>query len=479
MHPLLQRQLKKFFGADCPEELELFVGAVEASYVAFEDDAKILHRAMELSSQELTQANSEVRAVIEAIPDVILRIERDGTIVPMKAPESGGGPGTHQFNKRRISSNLSNLPNPAVRDAFRKALDELFVDGQQKTFEYSIPSEFGENYFEVRLVGLKETDAIAIIQDITKRKQAESEHERLNQELISASRYAGMAEVATGVLHNVGNVLNSVNVSVGLLSDQLSKSKTPSLTRAVEMLREHQSSLGEFLTNDPKGKQLPDFIGVVADQLARQQAVLVREVQGLQRNIEHIKEIVAVQQSYAKVSGAREKLFVHDLVEHALRMASASLAHREIEFVREFAMVPGVLADRHLVLQILVNLITNAKQALDARTEGRRLVLRTRLGADGNVCVDVSDNGIGISRENLAKIFSHGFTTKKTGHGFGLHSSANAAKEMGGSLLVRSDGPGTGATFVLELPAATATTPARPPLTPPSQPSSQLNPVAA
>jgi len=455
----------------------LFIGAVDASYVAFEADAKILHRAMELSSHELTQANSEVRAVIEAIPDVILRIERNGTIVPMKAPESGGAPGAHQFNKRRISSNLSNLPNPEVRDAFQRALDELFVDGQQKTFEYSISSEFGEHYFEVRMVALKETDAIAIIQDITKRKQAEVEHQRLNQELITASRYAGMAEVATGVLHNVGNVLNSVNVSVGLLADQLSKSKTPSLTRAVEMLRNHRGSLAEFLTNDPKGKQLPDFLEVVAEQLARQQAAFVREVQGLQRNIEHIKEIVAVQQSYAKVTGAREKLFVHDLVEHALRMASASLAHREIEFVREFAMVPPVLADRHLVLQILVNLITNAKQAMDPRTEGRRLVLRTRLSEAGRVWVEVEDNGIGISRENLAKIFNHGFTTKKGGHGFGLHTSANAAKEMGGGLFVRSDGPGKGATFTLELPAEPPAV--RPSPTIPSESSSQSKSVAA
>ncbi len=461
MHTLLQRQIRKFFGGQVPDELGSFVAAIDASYVAFEGDAQILHRSMELSSQELTQANSEVRAVIEAIPDVIMRLDREGNIVPLKAPEHGADPEAHRFNKRRISSNLAHLPDPAIRDAFQRALAGLLADGQQKTFEYAVPSESGEHHFEVRLVALKDSNAIAIIQDITKRKLAAVEHDRLNQELIGASRQAGMAEVATGVLHNVGNVLNSVNLSVGLVVEQLRKSKLTSLTRGMQLLHEHRANLAEFLTGDPKGRQLPDFLEAVAEQLIREQAALIKETQGLQQNIEHIKQIVSVQQSYAKVSGVLEPLVVCTLVEDALRMGSGALAQRHIEVVREFATIPLVLADRHRVLQILVNLITNAKQALDLKTDDRRIVLRILSGESGRVRVEVADNGVGISRENLARIFNHGFTTKKLGHGFGLHSSANAAKEMGGSLNVRSDGPGTGATFVLELlPAKVAAQPA-------------------
>ena len=96
--------------------------------------------------------------------------------------------------------------------------------------------------------------------------------------------------------------------------------------------------------------------------------------------------------------------------------------------------------------------LNNAKQALDARPESRRLTLRIASSEGGRVRVEVEDNGTGIARENLTRIFQHGFTTKKTGHGFGLHSGANTAWEMGGSLQVHSDGPGTGATFILELP---------------------------
>ena len=261
-----------------------------------------------------------------------------------------------------------------------------------------------------------------------------------------------MAEVATSVLHNVGNVLNSVNVSASLVVDQLRKSKTAVLARAAKLLSEHQDDAGEFLNNDPKGKQLPAFIEALAEQLIREQSMLTKEMQGLQQNIEHIKQIVSRQQHYATLSGVQEFLALQELVEDALHMVSSALARHRIEIVRQFEAVPPVLADRHKVLQILINLISNAKHALDHRADGRRLCLRVVRGKAARVRVEVMDNGLGIPQENLVRIFSHGFTTKEDGHGFGLHSGANAAKEMGGSLDVQSDGTGTGATFILELP---------------------------
>ena len=115
--------------------------------------------------------------------------------------------------------------------------------------------------------------------------------------------------------------------------------------------------------------------------------------------------------------------------------------------------------DKHKVLQILVNLISNAKYALsDSDAKERQLTIAisrqpSRASSDdGFAEVSITDNGIGIARENLIRIFGHGFTTKKNGHGFGLHSGALAAKEMGGSLSVQSAGPGKGATFTLSLP---------------------------
>ncbi|HAV63730.1 MAG TPA: hypothetical protein DCY13_15355 [Verrucomicrobiales bacterium] len=287
--------------------------------------------------------------------------------------------------------------------------------------------------------------------DITEQKLAAEQISRMQRELVEASRMAGMAEVATGVLHNVGNVLNSVNVSATLIVEEIRRSKTASFVKAVRLLREHGDDAGEFLSRDPKGRQLPAFFAALADQLSREQALLGREAQGLQENIEHIKQIVNMQQSYAKVSGAREQLRPQELVEDAWRIARSGLERHQIKVVREYEVVPPLIVDRHLALQILVNLFNNAKHALEHRLEGRRLTLRIQ-GSGNGVRIEVADNGVGIARENLTRIFRLGFTTKANGHGFGLHSGANSARQMGGSLNVRSDGPGMGATFILELP---------------------------
>jgi PAS domain S-box-containing protein len=293
---------------------------------------------------------------------------------------------------------------------------------------------------------------ISQIQDITSRKLAEASLERTHGQLLEASRQAGMAEVATGVLHNVGNVLNSVNVASSCVADSLRKSKAANLSKVVALLREHEADLGAFLTADPKGKQIPGYLAQLADHLAGEQAAALKELSGLQKNIEHIKDIVTMQQGFAKISGARETLSVSDLVEDALKMNSSALARHDIAVTKEFHKVPPITVEKHKVLQILVNLVRNAKQACDeSNPPVKRLNLRVSNGGD-RVRIAVTDNGIGIPPENLIRIFAHGFTTKQSGHGFGLHSGALAAKELGGALTVQSDGLALGSTFTLELP---------------------------
>jgi signal transduction histidine kinase len=276
-----------------------------------------------------------------------------------------------------------------------------------------------------------------------------------SQELAETSRLAGMAEVATSVLHNVGNVLNSVNIASSCLSENLRKSKAAHLSKVVALLQMHDKDLGAFFANDPTGKRLPAYLDRLDKRLASEQAKALKELAQLQMNIEHIKEIVTVQQSLAKASGLTEVVNVADLVEDALRINLNGLVRRGFGIVREFQPTPKITVQRHKVLQILVNLVRNAKHACDASPlRERKLTLRT-VNGEGRILIQVCDNGIGIPRENLLRIFSHGFTTKKDGHGFGLHSGAIAASEMGGSLTVQSEGSGQGAVFTLELPCRT------------------------
>ena len=299
-----------------------------------------------------------------------------------------------------------------------------------------------------------EIQELTTVVDITERKKAEAELEGIHKQLVETSRQAGMAEVATSVLHNVGNVLNSVNIAATVMADRIRRSKAPNVGKVAELVASHSADLAAYLTDDPKGKLIPGYLSGLAGAIAAEQAALADELEGLQKNIDHIKDIVAMQQNYAKTSGVQETLPVAELIEDSLRMNAGSLASHEIEVVRDYGVRPAVTVEKHKVLQILVNLIRNARYACDesGRTD-KAITLRT--AREGNsVRISVIDNGVGIPAENLVRIFNHGFTTRPNGHGFGLHSGALAAKELGGSLTVHSDGPGLGATFTLELPLA-------------------------
>jgi len=291
-----------------------------------------------------------------------------------------------------------------------------------------------------------------ISKDITTIKEAESKLELLNRQLLQSSRQAGMAEVATSVLHNVGNVLNSANISAVLLLGNAKKSKVAFLGKAVALLNEHAADLGAYMANDVKGRQLPEYLSRVSEELTKEQQLAIAELHSLRQNIEHIKEIVAMQQNYAKVSGVAETVQVADLVEDSLRLNAGALTRHEVELVREYTEVPAITVDKHKVLQILVNLIRNAKYACDDSGRKDKQVRLKISNQDQWIHIAVIDNGIGIPPENRTRIFNHGFTTRKDGHGFGLHSGALAATELGGTLTVHSDGLGKGATFTLELP---------------------------
>lgn len=299
---------------------------------------------------------------------------------------------------------------------------------------------------------------VGINRDVTDLKKAEMKVESINRELSEVSRQAGMAEVATGVLHNVGNVLNSVNVAAGVLADRLNHSKANGVGKLSKLLSEKQDDLGEFFSADERGRQIPAYLQQLADHINSEQADMRKELSELVLNVEHIKEIVAMQQSYARVMGVAEVVKLADVMEDAIKMQGGAYERHGINLIRDYVSTPPVAMDKHKVMQILVNFLSNAKYACDAsEKELKKVTVRTRQAGKDRVRLEVEDNGIGINPENLGRIFSQGFTTRKNGHGFGLHSGRNAAKELGGELHVTSDGVGKGAIFTLELPLVAPT----------------------
>ena len=301
-------------------------------------------------------------------------------------------------------------------------------------------------------VGGASSRLVGIDLDVTERVAAAEREEQLQLQLRDASRHAGMAEVATSVLHNVGNVLNSVNVSAGIVTDNLRRSKVAGLGQVATLLQEHHHDLGNFVGHDERGRQLPVYLAGLSKHLLADQSATLLELDSLRKNIDHIKEIVTMQQSYAKLAGVSEPVVVSEVVEECLHLNAGAFTRHAIVVERRFAEVPQITVDKHKMLQILVNLVRNAKQACqqDAATE-RRMTVSIAPG-DSGVSIAVSDNGVGIPPENMTRIFTYGFTTKQKGHGFGLHSGSLAAREMGGALRATSPGLGQGATFTLDLP---------------------------
>lgn len=579
MHSLLRRQLKRHFGEGftIPPLWRPFIEQVNEAYVGNDADRAMLEHSLELSSQELLDANFELRAVFQAIPDLVLRLDQQGTILDIKA----GAAGDLMLPRQQlIGRRVQDVPLPGVARQFEQAIAQVIDGNAPAAFEYAAVLHGQESYYEARLAPLPDRRIAAIIRNVTERRQqlrllgsaleqsteailitdagidgagrhflfvnpaftrmtgytadevvtwdppimrtlradpaewahlaetlrrgdtyhgqhtcyrkdgtpfvleaqiapirdssgtithflgihrdisdrkrAEAALEKAHQELVEISREAGMAEIATGVLHNVGNILNSVNVSAGLLGSMLRTSRARGLAKAVRLLEEHPTDLCDFLSADPKGRLVPGYLQRVSTALATEQARMAEELAHLSQSIDHIKGVVATQQSYARRVTVVEPVQICELAEDAVRLNAVALARNGVTVDRSFAPVPVLRLDRARVLQILVNLIANASNAMENNPRGTaRVTLTVEAPGGANLRVSVKDVGEGIPPQNLTRIFAHGFTTRQSGHGFGLHSCALAAQQMGGTLAAHSDGPGRGAVFTLELPIKT------------------------
>jgi len=278
------------------------------------------------------------------------------------------------------------------------------------------------------------------------------ELKEVHTQLVKTARQAGMAEIATNVLHNVGNVLNSVYTSAQVAKERVTDMRLEHVGRVATLLTERQADLSTFLSQDERGRHVMPFLNKLGQNLVAEQQEILTLLTDVGRYTEHIGDIVKVQQNYARQPRLQEPVHLTDLVEDALRINSAGLVRHQVKVQRNLARIGHVLTDKHKVLMILVNLVSNAKYAMDGVPLNERLLTVTlEPPVDRCVRIVVHDNGMGIAPELLTRIFQYGFTTREEGHGFGLHSSALAAQELGGSLTVHSDGPGKGATFTLEL----------------------------
>lgn len=271
-------------------------------------------------------------------------------------------------------------------------------------------------------------------------------------ELVEKAHKAGMADLATGVLHNIGNILNSVNISTTVLNETLKDSKIPKLLKANNLLNQHQDNLREFLLKDPRGMKLLQYYLKLNDPMDDEYKKLQAHCNRLTDKVRLMLEVIDAQQDFAKVGRISEEVQLEQIIEDTLTLQAGSIERHDLDIEKEFADTDEVNVQKSKLIHILINLFSNAKDAMAKNDiSQKKITIRTHQDEE-SVYLFISDSGTGIDDKNINKIFNHGFTTKENGHGYGLHTCANYMTEMGGSIKATSKGSGHGATFILTFP---------------------------
>lgn len=271
--------------------------------------------------------------------------------------------------------------------------------------------------------------------------------------VLGAAHQAGMADVTSEVLHNVGNVINSANASVEQLGEQLHNSKVSGLERAVELLRENSGRIGEFFSQDPRGPKLADYLMKISGVMRQECRANLERVARIRKSLFHIQEIISHQEQWAHRPEFAFETDLAEVFQEVLLLNQDRLDQAGI--VTELQVEPKLelMLNKSKLTQVLVNLVRNAIQAMERTAGGARvLTLLARRLDDQSIEIEIQDTGCGMTDEVQASLFHHGFTTKENSQGIGLHYCANAVRTMGGAIAASSGGPGRGASIRIRLP---------------------------
>jgi len=366
--------------------------------------------------------------------------------------------------EEKISKSFNYIMHPSILIHHKKNISAVFNDNieisklcDQITY-FMVNMHHAINIISNKNKELdtKNTRLASINKDLRKeienRLKDKQNLEEMSQNIVTTSRQAGMSDLATTILHDVGNVLNSLNTSIDFLHEHLATSKMDKLSKAAMKMERAYADGDKFIENEEL-KLLVPYINEVSKHLNKEYSIINDELASIKKNVNHIKNVIQTQQQHAKKSASTEKIQINRVVDEALEFSRTSISSHNITIETNYSNLPVCTIDKHMVLQIITNLISNSVQSLiEKNNNDKKIIMQTKCVNTDKFEISVQDNGVGIVEDNLIKIFSHGFTTKKTGHGFGLHGCANGAKSLGGTLRVHSDGADQGALFTLELP---------------------------
>lgn len=435
------------------------------------DELQTLNHELESRVQnrtkDLEESETKIRAILDNIGEGIIVLDEKGTIESLN-PAAEAIFGLKEDDAIGLNAALlianSDDDELSKLDDYKDEADGIFRNSEeQQPREYQGLRSNGSTFPVEFVVSPMKIDdkqlRVCILRDVSARKETESKLANAQNQLVDAAHKSGMAEMATGVLHNIGNILNSVNLAGEEIYRISGSSKISGLLKANDMLQQHEENMGEFLSQDARGKKLPEYFIKIGKVLNDEISSIRSESKELIAKTTMMKEVISTQQAYAKSGFHSEQLNLQELVEDALKIQEASLKKWGVKLNTHFAEIPICSGQKSKLLQVITNLIKNAKEAMNDNDQFNRpkeLNIETGIVNDNAIYLKVQDNGCGINKDQLAKIFNHGFTTKESGHGFGLHSSANAMTEMKGSLKVDSEGVQKGACFTVTIPTGKA-----------------------
>ncbi|WP_428261732.1 sensor histidine kinase [Haliangium sp.] len=410
------------------------MGELADALVASEQNERQLESVLESSSAAICSLDRELRlmAVNHSFTDLV---GDERLAVGDRLSDDGSGP--------RVARWLAEAEAVLAGAGLRRIEDDGAEEGHRR-----------ETVLHPIVVDGREVVGVTLFsEDIEYRKQAEEERRRLHEELAQASREAGMSTMATEVLHTVGNVLNSVGVSASMMQAEVARMRSANLEQVVALMEEHRDDLPAFLQQDPRGRRVLELLRALAVHFSERERLLAEEGISLKDGVEQLARVLRAQQAYGRQGSVSEPCTVAELVDVAMSLHAPSWARHGITVERHLTELPPLVTNKNQVIEILVNLIGNARHALESCDHpDKRLALRGEPVGEDWVRIVVEDNGVGIAPEVMPKLFELGFTTKADGTGLGLHAGANAAQRLGGRLSCDSEGPGKGARFILELP---------------------------
>jgi len=406
-------------------------------------------------TKDLEESETKIRAVLDNIGEGIIVLDENDAIESMN-PAAENIFAMKEDDAIGLNSAVLIANNDDINSIFNSSENRQPKEYQGlRSNRSTFPLEFVVSTMDVGEKSLR----VCILRDVTTRKETEATLADAQGQLVDAAHKSGMADMATGVLHNIGNILNSVNLAGEEIHRISSTSKISGLIKANQLLQENEENMGEFLTQDARGQKLPNYFIKMGKVLNDEIAQINIESKGLMKKTTMMQEVLSTQQAYATSGFHNEQLNLTELIEDSLKIQEASLKKWGVKLDKQYAEIPDCMGQKSKLLQVITNLVKNAKEAMndnDQYNRPKEMLIETGRLNDNAIYLKIKDNGCGINKEQLAKIFNHGFTTKETGHGFGLHTCANAMTEMKGALNVDSEGVQKGATFTVTIPVGEA-----------------------